>query len=345
MLKLDEKIKQVTAVLSEGKPILLLDDNTRENEGDLVIAAEKITPGGMNFLIKQGSGVVCLALSKKLLEKLAIPMMLPSNTNRFETPFTVSIEAKHGVTTGVSAADRTHTVLTAMNDECKPSDLARPGHMFPLAARTLGVFERMGHTEGSIDLMNIAGLKPGAVLCELMNADGSMTIGQARDEFAKNHQIPIISVEDILFYRIRTEPVAIHSRDIQANFGIFKHHQMQGIDGTVIDIFRSRQAATSAKVKVVLAEDMKSRYLANVLSLDLPDPLINRFAELEKGAIDTVVVASKKDRLVDHFETNEHRRMLAWSLRALQELGVMGLRNPEPDLLAIAKDNFYFDCE
>lgn len=253
--------------LRDGKPILLLDAHDRENEGDLVIAAEKITPESMNFLIKKGSGIVCLAMPKERLLQLNLPLMISENTNFFQTAFTVSIEASQGVTTGVSAKDRAHTMQVAMADDAKASDLARPGHVFPLAARLNGVFERMGHTEGSVDLMRIAGLKAGAALCELMNDDGSMTVGEDRVKFAERYNIPVISVEEILFFRIQNEDVVSEKREtIKTLLGDdLIYHRFNFFNGITIDAYYKPdwQAANSITTRIVTLSPNERRDAIN----------------------------------------------------------------------------------
>lgn len=191
--------------LRQGKPVLLTDDSRRENEADLVVAAELIDTACMNFVIQKGSGVVCLSMTKEDLERLDIPMMQAENNNRFQTAFAVSIEASSGVTTGVSAKDRTTTVRAAAKKDAQPSDLVKPGHIFPLRAVDGGLLMRQGHTEGSVDLLKIAGLKPMAVLCELMNEDGTMTQGEDLTIFAERFDVPIISIEEVLDFRLRNE--------------------------------------------------------------------------------------------------------------------------------------------
>jgi 3,4-dihydroxy 2-butanone 4-phosphate synthase/GTP cyclohydrolase II len=209
-------IKRVQAALEElhhGKPIILTDDVNRENEGDLIFPAENITPEMMNFIIRHSSGVVCLALPESHLKKLNLPLMLAPeyNTSRCSTPFSMSIDATHGITTGVSAADRVMTIQAALNPEAIPDDLARPGHVFPLQARQGGVFERSGHTEGSVDVMRLAGLQPAAVIAEVMNADGSVARGEQLAAFAAANQIMILSIEDVIDYRLSYESLIADS--------------------------------------------------------------------------------------------------------------------------------------
>jgi 3,4-dihydroxy 2-butanone 4-phosphate synthase/GTP cyclohydrolase II len=181
-----------------------VDDEDRENEGDLCMAAEKATPAAVNFMAKHGRGLICLSLTEEKVAKLRLPLMVDegANTSSFGTAFTVSIEAKSGVTTGISAKDRAHTILTAVRDEARPEDLARPGHVFPLRARRGGVLVRAGQTEGSVDLARLAGLKPAGVICEVMNDDGSMSRRPELEVLAEAHDLPIVSVADLIAYRM-----------------------------------------------------------------------------------------------------------------------------------------------
>ena len=185
--------------------IIVLDDEDRENEGDLVIAAEHITPEKMAFIIRHTGGVVCLSLDNEIANKIDLPPMVDRNTSKRETPFTVSIEANEGVTTGISAEDRTKTILTAIDENAKPEDLSRPGHVFPLRAQDGGVLWRAGHTEASVDLCKIAGQKPAAVISELMHDNGTMMRGEELKSFAEEHNLTVISVADIIAYRHKHE--------------------------------------------------------------------------------------------------------------------------------------------
>jgi len=195
------RVQQALAAMREGTPVILMDDFDREDEADLIIAAEKITDRTMALLIRECSGIVCLCLPDEALQRLQLPAMVDSNESRYGTAFTVSIEARHGVTTGVSAADRVTTIRAAIADGAQPEHLARPGHVFPLRARPNGVLERRGHTEGSVDLARLAGLKPAGVLCELMNEDGTMMRGEQIARFAALHGMPMLTIEDIVAYR------------------------------------------------------------------------------------------------------------------------------------------------
>jgi 3,4-dihydroxy 2-butanone 4-phosphate synthase/GTP cyclohydrolase II len=191
--------------LRQGKMIILVDDESRENEGDLTMAAEKVTPEAINFMAKYGRGLICLSLDPDIVEKLKLPLMVQDNRSRFQTAFTVSIEAKHGVTTGISAADRARTILTAVDDNAIPDDLVQPGHVFPLRARRGGVLFRAGQTEGSVDLARLAELKPAGVICEVMNDDGTMARRPDLDVFAEKHNLRVVTVADIIAYRMRNE--------------------------------------------------------------------------------------------------------------------------------------------
>ncbi len=188
-----------------GKPIILVDDEDRENEGDLCVAAEKATPETINFMAKYGRGLICLSLSPEMVDRLELPMMVTKNKSPFQTAFTISIEARKGVTTGISAADRAHTILTAISDEVRPEDLVSPGHIFPLRAKKGGVLVRTGQTEGSVDLSRIAGMKPAGVICEVMNDDGTMSRMPDLEIFAAEHGLKIVSVENLIQYRMQHE--------------------------------------------------------------------------------------------------------------------------------------------
>lgn len=200
-------IEEALQDLREGKMIIIVDDEERENEGDLCIAAEKVTPEAINFMAKYGRGLICLALTEEQVEKLKLPMMVPEDQSNalHGTAFTVSIDARYGVTTGISAYDRAKTILTAIADDAKPEDLVRPGHVFPLKARRGGVLVRAGHTEASVDLTRLAGLKPAAVICEIMRDDGSMARLSDLEAFAKEHGLKIVTIADLIKFRMRTE--------------------------------------------------------------------------------------------------------------------------------------------
>jgi 3,4-dihydroxy 2-butanone 4-phosphate synthase/GTP cyclohydrolase II len=201
-------IQRVEAALKDfraGKMVIMVDDEDRENEGDLAVAAEKVTPEAINFMATHGRGLICLALSEDRCDELNLPPMVQDNTSSFQTAFTVSIEARQGVSTGISAADRATTILTAIADGTGPGDLARPGHVFPLRARKGGVLVRTGQTEGSMDLARLAGMKPAAVICEIMKDDGTMARRPDLEVFAGEHDLRILSIADLIEYRLRME--------------------------------------------------------------------------------------------------------------------------------------------
>ncbi len=195
------RVENALTALQEGRGVLLLDDEDRENEGDIIYSVEHLTNEQMALMIRECSGIVCLCLTDSQADKLELPPMVVNNNSANQTAFTVSIEAKVGVTTGVSAADRVTTIKTATNPHAKPDDLARPGHVFPLRARPGGVITRRGHTDGTVDLMQMAGLQPAGVLCEVTNPDGTMAKTPELVAFAHLHNMPILTIEDMVAYR------------------------------------------------------------------------------------------------------------------------------------------------
>lgn len=200
-----EEIREVINDFKEGKFIIIVDDEDRENEGDLAFASQMCTPEKINFMAKYGRGLICVSMEGKRLDELDIPMMVQQNSSRFETAFTVSVEARSGTTTGISAADRSATVLKLVDPTAKPEDFVKPGHMFPIRAREGGVLVRCGQTEASVDCAKLAGLYPSGVICEIMNDDGTMARMPQLVEFSKEHNIKIISVADLIRYRTASE--------------------------------------------------------------------------------------------------------------------------------------------
>jgi 3,4-dihydroxy 2-butanone 4-phosphate synthase/GTP cyclohydrolase II len=200
-----KRIEDALEDIRQGKMVILVDDEDRENEGDLTMAAEKVTPEAINFMAKYGRGLICLSLTEERLNELRLPMMVSENTSRFQTAFTISIDARCGVTTGISVADRATTILTAIDDRTQPDDLVSPGHIFPLRAKKGGVLVRTGQTEGSVDLARIAGLKPAGVICEIMNDDGTMARMPNLQIFAQKHDLKIVTIADLIKYRMSKE--------------------------------------------------------------------------------------------------------------------------------------------
>ncbi len=222
-------IEDAIAAVRAGQMVIVVDDESRENEGDLTVAAEKITPQVINFMAQYGRGLICLAMTPEHLDALQIPLMVPRNSSRFETAFCVSIEAKQGTTTGISAADRACTVLTAINPATRPSDLSRPGHIFPLRAKSAGVLARAGQTEAAVDLARLVGLHPSGVICEIMNKDGTMARVPQLSRFARRHDIPLVAIADLIAYRMRTESVVkrVASTKLPTEYGEFCLHAFE----------------------------------------------------------------------------------------------------------------------
>ena len=199
------RIEDAIEAIRTGRLVVVVDDEDRENEGDLTIAAEKVTPEAINFMARYGRGLICLSMTGERLDHLDIPLEVSSNAARRETAFCMSIDAKDGVSTGISAADRARTIRLAISEDTRPRDLVRPGHVFPLRARPGGVLARTGHTEASVDLARIAGLYPAGVICEIMNEDGTMARVPQLTKFARKHDLPLITIADLVKYRMHTE--------------------------------------------------------------------------------------------------------------------------------------------
>jgi len=230
--------EEAISEIREGRMVILVDDHQRENEGDLCIAADAVTPQAINFMATHARGLVCLALDEARFEQLGLPLMVPEHANECArgTAFGVSIESSSGVTTGISAFDRAHTIRTAIADDAVPTDLSRPGHVFPLRARRRGVLERSGHTEGSVDLARLAGRRPAAVICEIMNDDGTMARAADLRSFARTHSIKIASIADLIRHRLAAERVVhqVSEAAIPTSWGEFRavvfHSDLDGLD-------------------------------------------------------------------------------------------------------------------
>ena len=228
-------IEQALDALRQGRLIIIVDDADRENEGDLMIAAEKVTPEAVNFMTRYGRGLVCLAMEPRRLDELQIPLMVTENTSTFGTAFCVSIEARHKVTTGISAYDRATTILTAIDPRTRPEDLARPGHVFPLRARGGGVLQRAGQTEAAVDLCRLAGLYPAGVICEIMNDDGTMARIPDLEKFAAEHDLLMVTVADLIHYRMERETLVreVVTVSLPTRFGEFTLHAFENtVDGS-----------------------------------------------------------------------------------------------------------------
>ena len=217
-------VEQAIEGVRAGRMIIIVDDEDRENEGDLMVAAEKVTPEIINFMAKHGRGLICLPLTRERLEELHLPLMVNENTARYQTAFTISIDAKEGISTGISARDRALTILAAVDPATRPGDLARPGHVFPLQAREGGVLSRAGQTEAAVDLARLAGLRAAGVICEIMNEDGSMARMPQLEEVSRKHGIPILTIADLIRYRMKHETLVrkIEETDLPTCFGHFR---------------------------------------------------------------------------------------------------------------------------
>src|SRR5918999_484367 len=224
-------IEEAVEAIRDGKMIIVVDDEDRENEGDLTIAAEKVTPEAINFMARHGRGLICMPMTEERLNELDIPLMVAQNTTQFDTAFCVSIEAKGVTSTGISAADRAATVLAAIDSRTRPADLARPGHMFPLRARNGGGLVRAGQTEAAVDLARIAGLYPAGVICEIMSKDGTMARVPELTRFAKKHKLLMITVADLIRYRMRTESMVkkVAVANLPTAYGDFKIHGFESL--------------------------------------------------------------------------------------------------------------------
>ena len=246
-----EKVEAALADIREGKMVILVDDEDRENEGDLVMAAEKVTPEAVNFMAAQGRGLICLTLTGETIDKLQLPMMVRENTASLGTAFTISIEARDGVTTGISAADRAVTILAAVADTATPADLVSPGHVFPLRARAGGVLVRTGQTEGSVDLARLSGLKPAGVICEIMKEDGEMARMGDLEVFGREHNLRIITVADLIAYRLQRERIVTCEKEGQIRPDFLG-------EGPDFDIMLYRTAVEETEYVVVTRGDVKA---------------------------------------------------------------------------------------
>ena len=218
------RIEEAIEDIKQGKMVILVDDEDRENEGDLTMAAEMITPEAINFMATYGRGLICLSLTPDIVNQLGLKLMVRDNESPFETAFTISIEARAGVTTGISAADRARTIQAAVDPEATPKDIVSPGHIFPLRARRGGVLVRTGQTEGSVDLARLAGLRPSGVICEIMNDDGTMSRMPDLEKFAEKHDMKIVTIADLISYRMRNESFVKREADVNLPtiFGEFR---------------------------------------------------------------------------------------------------------------------------
>ncbi len=266
-----------------GRMVILIDDEDRENEGDLTLAADAITAEKINFMATHGRGLICLSMTERQVEKLELPMMVANNQSPYHTAFTVSIEAREGVSTGISAADRAHTIKTAIQPECRPHDLVTPGHIFPLKARKGGVLVRIGQTEGSVDLARLAGLTPAGVICEIMNDDGTMARLPDLIEFGKKHDIRIVAVADLVRYRLKTERLVEKMVDTQTDLGNLGSFRVQ--------IFRS---VTDNKLHVALSKGNISGSEPTLTRVQAASHVVDVFAFSSSDSASQLALALEK---------------------------------------------------
>ena len=243
-------VEDAMADVGQGRMIVIVDDEDRENEGDLMIASEKVTPEAINFMAKYGRGLICLALTEERTRELGLPMMVEDNESAFETPFTVSIDAREGITTGISASDRSITIQTAINSQTKKSDLVKPGHIFPLRARSGGVLVRMGQTEASVDIARMSGLYPSGVICEIMDDDGTMARLPRLIEFTREHDLKMITTKDLAEYRLQQETLVeeVVTTQLPTEFGVFNSVTFRNIldDQIYIALIKGEISAETA---------------------------------------------------------------------------------------------------
>ena len=278
------RVSEAIDELRRGRAIILVDDEDRENEGDFVVAAEKVTPELVNFMAKHGRGLVCLTLTEERATELELPLMVRDNTTPYETAFTVSIEARKGVTTGISAADRATTIQCAVDPRSSARDLARPGHVFPLVARRGGVLVRAGHTEGSVDLARLAGMRPAAVICEILNEDGSMARRPDLDRIAAQFGIKIVSIADLIAFRRSKEKLVRRHVEIELDYryghfhGIIYRNEMDDAEHNVLvkgDVGNGEPVLVRMQA-ANLSVDLLNMYLGKESALATPMTRIER---------------------------------------------------------------------
>ncbi len=264
------KISSIIQDAKKGKMFILVDDKNRENEGDLIIPGSKCNSKNINFMAKHGRGLICLALTKKQIDNLKLPLMSPKNKSRMQTAFTISIEAKNGITTGISAQDRAKTIRTAINLKVRKSDIVSPGHVFPLVARNGGVLERAGHTEASVDISKLSNLNPSSVICEVMNEDGRMARLNDLYKFSKKHKIKLASIEDLISYRLKYEKLVIKlnsksvylNKNFKLNINYYKNKLEKNINFAITRGTLSKKK--SIPVRVISTAVNKRNILKNV---------------------------------------------------------------------------------
>ncbi|MDQ3753141.1 MAG: 3,4-dihydroxy-2-butanone-4-phosphate synthase [Acidobacteriota bacterium] len=307
-------IEEAAARIREGRMVIIVDDEDRENEGDLVCAAEKVTPEIINFMATHARGLICMPLTEERCDELHLTMQVADNTSFLGTAFTVSIEARKGVTTGISAADRAMTILTAVDPKTKPSDLARPGHIFPLRARKGGVLVRPGQTEASVDLARIAGLYPAGVICEIMNPDGTMARLPELREFAKQHALKIMSVADLVRYRIRKETLVRRAveTEMPTVYGMFRAIAFENVINSEVHLAMVMGDVSGSETEPVLVRVHTENVTGDVFGSTMDDTGFQLQTALEK-------IAAAGRGVVLYLKQREH------GLDLLHQLGTYAL--------------------
>ncbi|MBI3970127.1 MAG: bifunctional 3,4-dihydroxy-2-butanone-4-phosphate synthase/GTP cyclohydrolase II [Chloroflexi bacterium] len=308
------KIEDAIADFHEGRFVIIVDDESRENEGDLVIAAERVTPEAINFMARHACGLICLPITGKRLDELQIPMMVQENTSKMRTAFTVSVEARRGVTTGISAADRAATIKAVLDPRTRPEDLARPGHVFPLRAQEGGVFLRAGHTEASVDLTRLAGLYPAAVICEMMADDGTMARLPQLERFGAEHGIKIISVAHIIAYRRRHEQIVrkVVEVPMPTKFGTFVAHAYEDtITGEEhVALVKGNPAETDEPILVRMHSKCLTGDTFGSLRCDCGEQLHWAMQQIEDAGVGVVVYLHQEGRGI-----GLHNKLRAYKLQ------------------------------